>query len=234
MKLSNATPPNTSIQYAADLYNVREVTLHGTADLSFWEAVLRKEGLFPYHEADKAILLLSAIDAKWRGFKFREFVIAVGVCFNEDGANLDGYYLPHAFNSSKLLAFSERTFFRTPYFRCDIRLENKLPASIKLQDRREVLLDARMSIPSTPPVVEYLEWEGPIFLPNKRGKFFAVLAGEADIYPFSSETDKFELKPSARHGIFQQLIDSNFIGSVWSLRSKSRHAKSKTYKRDFE
>ena len=65
-------------------------------------------------------------------------------------------------------------------------------------------------------MVEYLEWEGPIFLPNDRGKFFAVLAGEADLYPFSPETDQFELKPSARHQIFQQLIDSNFVGSVWS------------------
>ena len=232
--MPKSTVTNTSIQYAADLYNVKEVTLHGTADLSFWEAVLRKERLFPYHERDKAILLLSAVDAKWRGFKFREFVIAVGVCQNENGTSLDGYYLPHAFNSSRLLAFSERVFFQTPYFHGDLRLENKLPASIKLQDRREVLLDARMSIPSTPPVVEYLEWEGPIFLPNNRGKFFAVLAGEADIYPFSSETDRFEIKPSARHRIFQQLIESNFIGSVWSLRSKSRHAKSKTYKRDAE
>ena len=80
------------------LYNVKEVTLYGTANLSFWEAVLHKEGLFPYHEADKAVLLISAMDAKWRGFKFKEFVIAVGVCLNENGTSLDGYFLPHAFN----------------------------------------------------------------------------------------------------------------------------------------
>ncbi|RKU16011.1 hypothetical protein C6503_13085 [Candidatus Poribacteria bacterium] len=228
--LKNAAA-NTSIQYAADIYNVKEVTLHGTADLSFWEAVLHKENLFPYHEEGKAVLLLSAIAAKWKGFRFREFVIAVGICLNENGESLDGYYLPHAFNSSKLLAFSERVFFRIPYFHGDIRLENKLPASIKLQDRTEVLLHARMSIPSTPPIVEYLEWEGPIFLPNNRGQFFAILAGEANLYPFSPETDQLEFKPSARHQIFQQLIDSNFVGSVWSLRNKSRHAKSKTYKK---
>ena len=66
--------------------------------------------------------------------------------------------------------------------------------------------------------------------PDKRGKFFAVLAGEADIYPFSTETDRLELKSSTRHQIFQQLIDSDFAGSVWSLRSNSRHAKSGTYK----
>ena len=228
--MSKRLEPNKSIKYAADLYNVKEVTLHGTADLSFWETVLHKENLFPYREGGKAVLLLSAIEAKWRGFRFKEFVIAVGICLDENGMSLDGYYLPHAFNSSKFLVFSERMFFRTPYFRGNIRLENKLPASIKLQDKTEVLLHARMSIPSTPPIVEYLEWEGAIFLPNNRGKFFAVLAGETEIYPFSPEIDQFEIKPSARHQIFQQLIDSNFVGSVWGLRSKSRHARSKTYK----
>ena len=230
MKLCNATPSNISIQYTADLDNVREVTLHGTADLSFWETVLHAESLFPYRQEDKAILLLSAIDAKWRGFKFREFVIAVGICFNENGASLDGYYLPRAFNSSKLLAFSERVFFQTPYFHGNIQLENKLPASIKLRDRTEVLLNAEMSVRDMLPTIEYQEWKGPVFLPNSRSKFFAILAGETESYPFSPATDRFELKPSAHHRIFQQLIESNFAGKTWSLRSSSRHAKSKTYK----
>ena len=232
--MSNTASTNPSIQYAANLYNVREVTLHGTADLPFWQAVLDAEGLLPYHENGKAVLLLSGIDAKWRGFKFKEFVIAVGVCDTEDGTSLDGYYLPHAFNSSKLLAFSERVFFKTPYFQGNIRLQNRIPAFIKLQDRTEVLFHAEMSMPDRSPIVEYLEWRGPIFLPNKRGKFFAILSGEAEIYPFSSEVDTFDIKPSADHKIFQQLIESNFTGSVWVLRSKSRHAKSKTYNRDFD
>ncbi len=232
--MSNSVSMNTSIQYAANLYNVREVTLHGTADLSFWQAVLEKEGLLPYHEADEAVLLLSAIDAKWRGFKFKEFVIAVGVCNTEDGTSLDGYYLPRAFNSSKLLAFSERAFFKTPYFHGNIRLQNGIPAFIKLQDKTEVLLHAKMSIPDTSPMVEDLEWRGPIFLPNKRGKFFAILAGEAEMYPFSSEVDTFDIKPSTDHEIFKQLIESNFTGSVWVLRNKARHAKSKTYSRYFD
>ncbi|RKU38563.1 hypothetical protein C6496_05705 [Candidatus Poribacteria bacterium] len=228
--MNNSGVSGTSIKYAADLDNVREVTLYGTADLSFWQEALRKEGFFPYQEADKAMLLLSAIDAKWRGFKFREFVIGVGVCYNENGTSLDGYYLPQAFNSSRLLAFSERVFFGTPYSRADIQLENKLPAFIKLYDRIEVLLRAEMAVPDAPPIVEYLEWQGPIFLPNRRGKFFAILAGETAIYPFSPETDLFEIKPGSRYEIFQQLIDSDFTGSVWGLRSSSRHAKSKTYK----
>lgn len=221
---------DASIKYAADLDNVKEVTLHGTADLSFWEAVLRKERFFPYQEADEAVLLLSAVDAKWRGFKFQEFVIAVGVSYNESGTSLDGYYLPQAFNSSKFLAFSERVFFRTPYAQGDIELRNKLPAFIKLWHDTGFLLHAEMSVPDMPPMVEYLEWKGAIFLPESRGKFFAVLEGEADIYPFSPETDRFEIQPSARYRIFRQLIESNFTGSVWSLRNNSRHAKSKTYK----
>ena len=229
--MRNLTSATSAIQYAADLDNVKEVTLHGTADLSFWETVLRKENLFPYHEADKAILLLSAIDAQWKGFKFREFVIAVGTCLNKNGASLDGYYLPHAFNSSKLLTFSEKVFFQTPYFHGNIQLQNRLPAFIKLRQRTDVLFRAEMSIPDISPTIEYLEWKGPVFLPNNRGKFFALLAGEAEIYPFSPEKDTLEIKPSAHHRIFQQLIDSNFVGSAWSLRSNSRHAKSKTDKR---
>lgn len=229
--MPESTSENISVQYAADLKNVTEVTLHGTADLSFWEAVLDKEGLLPYYETGKAVLLLSAIDAKWRGFKFKEFVIGVAVSNTEDGTSLDGYYLPRAFNSSKLLGFSERVFFKTPYFHGNIRLQNRIPAFIRLRDGSEVLLHAEMSIPDTPPMVEYLEWRGPIFLPNKRGKFFAILAGEAEIYPFSSEVDTFEINASTHHEIFQQLIESNFTGSVWVLRNNSRHAKSKTYRR---
>ena len=228
--MNNNGVSGTFVKYAADLDNVRDVTLYGTADLPFWKAVLRKERLFPYREADKALLLLSATDAKWRGFKFREFVIAVGVCYNENGVSLDGYYLLQAFNSSKLLTFSERAFFRTPYFQGDLQLENRLPAFIKLYDRVEVLLQAEMAMPEATPTVEYLEWKGPIFLPNRRGKFFAILAGEADIYPFSPEADRFEVKPASRYRIFQQLIESNFTGSVWTLRNSSRHARSKTYK----
>ena len=69
----------------------------------------------PNREGDKAVVCLGGADAKWRGFAFREPIIAVGVCLTEGGPGLDGYYLPHAYNSSRLLAFSERTFFRTPY-----------------------------------------------------------------------------------------------------------------------
>lgn len=229
-----STSSSSTPKYAADLDNVREVTLHGTADLSFWEAVLHKERLIPYHQEDKAVLLLSAIDAKWRGFRLREFVIAVGVCLNENEAKLDGYYLPHAFNSSKLLAFSERVFFQTPYFQGDIQLDSKFPASIKLRDKAEVLFNAEMSVQDTAPIIEYQEWKGPVFLPNNRGKFFAILAGDTESYPFSPATDQLEFTPSARHRIFQQLIESNFTGKTWSLRNHSRHAKSKTYKRDSE
>lgn len=79
------------------------------------------------------MLMLSEIYAKWKGFKFRKFVISVGVCLEEHETRIDRYYLPHAFNSSKLLAFSEKVFFFfTPYFQGTVYLENKLPASIQL------------------------------------------------------------------------------------------------------
>ena len=101
-------------------------------------------------------------------------------------------------------------FFGAPYSQAGIQLENKLPAFIKLYDRVEVLLHAEMAMPDATPTVEYLEWKGPIFLPNRRGKFFAILSGETAIYPFSLETDRFEIKPRSRYEIFRQLIDSDF------------------------
>ena len=66
----------------------------------------------------------------------------------------------------RLLAFSERVFFQTPYVQGDIQLVSRLPASIKLRNRTKVLLHAEMFTPNTSPTVEYLEWQGPIFLPN--------------------------------------------------------------------
>ena len=219
-------------KYAADIDKVKEVTLHGTADLLFWEAVLEREGLFAYREADKAVLLLSAVAAKWKGVRFKECVVAVGVCSEEDGTSLDGYYLPQAFNGCRLLALSERVFFRTPYVFGTIHTENRLPAAMRLQEGREVLLHAEMSADErASPVRVYQEWKGPIFLPDNSGKFFAVLAGETESYPFLPGADRCELKASSEYKIFQWLLESNFVGKMWSLRDNARHARSKTYPR---
>ena len=43
----------------ADLDDVKEVTLHATADLSLWEAVLHKEGLLSYQDAGKYLQILA-------------------------------------------------------------------------------------------------------------------------------------------------------------------------------
>ena len=221
-----STSSSSTPKYAADLDNVREVTLHGTADLSFWEAVLHKERLIPYHQEDKAVLLLSAIDAKWRGFRLREFVIAVGVCLNENEAKLDAI-IYHTLSIRPNSWLSRKGCFSDPLFQGDIQLDSKFPASIKLRDKAEVLFNAEMSVQDTGPIIEYQEWKGPVFLPNNRGKFFAILAGDTESYPFSPATDQLEFTPSARHRIFQQLIESNFTGKTWSLRNHSRHAKVK-------
>ena len=120
-----------------------------------------------------------------------------------------------------------------PLFRAMLLFDTKglIPKFCALHWGFGVSLIPELRIAYRGPVTEYQEWKGPVFLPNNRGKFYAILAGETESHPFSPAMDQLELRPSARHRIFQHLIESNFVGKPWSLRSSSRHAKSKTYRR---
>ena len=229
MHSADRSPP--AVKYVADITGVTEVTLRGTAAAAFWAPLLETVQLFPYQESGRAVLMLSATEGRWRGFRFREFVIAVGACFSKAGQELDGYYLPSAFNNVKLLAFSERLFFRTPYLHADIHVASDPPAGMRVESDGAVLLEAEMTArQDAKPTAGFKEWEGPIFLPAQRGKFFALLSGDTRRYPFSTERDRVEISASAAHLVFAQLQESDFIGNVWSVRTNARHARSKTYK----
>lgn len=101
---------NSAITYVTRIENVREVILHGAADLSFWRARLHMSGLFPYQEQGRAALLLTATDLSWLGVRFQEFTVSVVVSQVEDGSRQDGFYLVGAFNSSRLLTLAENLF----------------------------------------------------------------------------------------------------------------------------
>ncbi|RIK14702.1 MAG: hypothetical protein DCC51_15530, partial [Anaerolineae bacterium] len=115
--------------YISTITGVREVALTGTADLASWSARLRAMNLVPYNDNGRASLLLTAIEARFRGIPFREMSISV-VVSDDGGANVGGAYLAHAFNSSRLLAFAERAFFRTPYHLAVLTATEQLPARI--------------------------------------------------------------------------------------------------------
>jgi hypothetical protein len=227
---------NHRIRYAAKIKHVREVALHGTADLLFWSAILQQASLVPYTAHGKAELVLSATALSWKGFRFRELTITVAIGVDGDPAQHGGFYLAHAFNSSPILAYAERVFFKTPYYHGQIRVQAQAPALIELGELASAQFKARMAQPQAPATIRDETWSGWVFLPrkttNKPGhKFFVRLSGEQQIYPFSP-SDQIAIKPD--HEIFQWLIDSNFAATEWRIRSNAEHAKSKTYTRTFD
>jgi hypothetical protein len=134
---------STTVRYVAELTHVREVSLLGTADLAFWEERLKEEGLAPAESEGKALLLLIAADSKFMGVRFRELSFSVLVGRQEEGARRGGAYLAQAFNSCRLFAFCERTFFSTPYYHGDVRVSASFPPFPGVEEARRGPLPGR-------------------------------------------------------------------------------------------
>ncbi len=131
-------------RYVAEIRQVREIAVHGLADLGYWSDRLQPQGLDPVSDDSRAQLVLTAVAAKWMGSRFRELSIGVLARAQWNVGHEEGIYLAHAFNSSRLLAFCERTLFRTPYFHADIRLDAGLPLSITVASSKQKLLEVKM------------------------------------------------------------------------------------------
>ena len=209
--------------YISTITGVREVALAGTADLAYWRERLRGEGLALLDEAGRASLLLTAIEAKFRGIPFRELSISVLL---EDG----GVFLAHAFNSSRLLAFAERAFFQTPYHLARLDVDEQLPARMGVARGGRDLFVARMGSGRPPARREDAVFDGPIYLPGGMKVFFARLSGAAGIFPFEA-VDTVTLTPDSTESIFRRLVESGFAGEEWRVRSGAVHARTKTYNR---
>ena len=234
---------NTHIKWAAELAHVREVSLLGPADLTFWRDRLRKEDLVPTERDGRAQVLIIAVEARFWGVRFHELSFAVLVSRHEEGTQQDACYLIRAFNSRRLFAMCERVFFSTPYYHGDVRLSASFPASIRLVETGEVIFQAEMQAGGFTPAREPLRcgedgWEGAVFLPDHgRGKgrqgnvFFARIRGHTRTYPFLPSKDAMTIRPSPDSGVLQALIDSRFVAKEWAIRADALHAKSKTYKR---
>lgn len=225
-----------AIHYIAQINHVKEVILFGTADLAFWRERLRTQGLFPSDDNGQAALLITATDLVWLGIRFQELTVSIMISQPEDGGRQDGFYLVRAFNSSHLLALAERTFFRTPYHHAQVQAEHRLPASFALRGGSSPIL--RASMKGARPLMRRADeqWEGTIFLPRDANPanapdryFFARLGGDTETYPFSSQTDLFELASASHERAVQWLIASNFRAQEWRLRANATHARSRTY-----
>jgi hypothetical protein len=233
------------IKYVAAIEHVREVTLRGTADYAFWQDCLACYELTPVDRNGRARILIIAASMRYMGIQFTEVTFSVEVVPPGEYQQSDAGFLIHAFNTSRMFAFSERIFFGTPYYHADCRLSTSSPISMEVADadhttfhattKSSIAADATNRAP-TGRAVE--TWEGPIFLPakpnstsQKRYVFFAKLHGIADVHPFRPDLDSISIAPSRNAAVFQNLIDSDFVGEEWSVKTDATHARSRTYPR---
>ena len=224
-----------TIRYVAEPKHVREVTLTGTSDFGFWSDYLKGEGLTPIRCGDAAQVWIVSAEMVYLGVRFTEVSLSVRTVLTQDG-NSEGMRLLHAFTSSRVFAWCERTMFATPYSHGAGRVSVQNPLSVRLDAAGGCVLSAKMSPLARAALRAGDErWEGPVFLPPRDAAddgrlFFGRLSGHTVVYPFLS-SDRFELEPSARGGVLQPLADSRFFPQEWVVRADATHGKSKTYRR---
>ncbi|HMV76452.1 MAG TPA: hypothetical protein PL048_21375 [Leptospiraceae bacterium] len=214
-----------NISYAAEINGVKEIILRGKADLSFFQKKLSEYRLVPYSENGSADITISAVSLEWKKIKFQELTVSVTAL---TASQEKVFFLPTAFNSNRFLAFSERFFFKTPYYSGNLSSEPE-NFIIKFSSFEETVLSASKK-GGSPVSVENESLNVKVFLPskNKERYFHAVLQGETETYPFEKE-DILEIRPIIEYPVFTWLIESGFKASEWKLRRNAFHAKSRTY-----
>lgn len=222
-------------RYITTVASVRDVRLAGIGDLAFWQQYLHVLPLIPYALNGTAHMIISATEFVWQRIPVQEFVLSLVVALPHDPATPAGFYLVHAFNSSRLLALIERVFFQTPYIYGQTHSTAVPPASITLTTTQRTVLQASMS-PNTMLSQHTDEpWEGRIFLPVQApGKqraqpyFFAKFTGACAIYPWT-DADTLTLIPDQSNPVCACLHASHFQATEWRLHTNATHARSKTY-----
>lgn len=216
-------------KYDVEVHNVREVTLLGTADLPYWSARLRDTGLYPTDVNGRAQIMFCAAAMRFMGIGARELSVSIAVSERPEASRHDGYYLVHAFNSVRLFAWFERTWFHTPYQHAAIHVDPQTPASMQAKWAGTDMLHAFMETGARAPATQGAGWEGPVYLPNGR-VFFARLAGDTQTYPFSPG-DRLLVNPVLNIPVLQWLVDSGVVGQEWIVRPNATHGKSRTRRR---
>ena len=226
-----------SVKYVAEVAPVKEVTLHGLADLAFWRSKLAAENLQPLESDGRAKLIISATEARFWGITFREALIGIHVQpTSAMPAGMPAMYLVQAWNSLSAFAWIERTMFGTPYAAGLIAVDPRYPSSLQLTQRGQMLIAAGMS-GETQKQAEVVEenWHGAIFLPRRKGApqklFIAKLAGTTEYFPHRPG-DSFNFARSQLCPAIDWLLDSHFAPEAWHVRQTATHAKSKTYRAD--
>jgi hypothetical protein len=238
--LHAATGSIAPLQFVAEISQVREVSLIGTADLAFWKERLEREKLFPAEMDRQAQILISGTSAKFKGIPFQELSISVFVSREERRAQREGAFLTQAFNSNWFFALVERMWFATPYDRAQIAVEATLPAAVQVMLHNQIVFRSAMvqqGIAERTAIRCGDEgWEGPIFLPGRRSLagdkwFYARVGGQTSVYSFLADRDELTIRPELGPPALSWLVQSHFAGRQWIIRDSAVHAKSKTYAR---
>lgn len=223
------------LKFVARVAPVKEVTLHGTADLAFWRKQFAAERLTPVEVDGRAQLFISSTETRFWGILFRESLIGIQVTRdNSDSEQVTGLFLPQAWNSLRAFAWVERNVFGTPYDHGQVTVDPKSPARLAISAQGQPLITAAQATARQPVSTADESWQGPIFLPTRPGKppqlFIAQLNGRTDHYDFIPGNDQFDLAADAANAAVRALIDSGFTPTRWHLRAVAEHAKSKTYR----
>ena len=121
------------VKYVAQLTGVRELALHGVADLSWWRAHLAGEGLEPVESDGSAQVVVTGLDGRWLLWPFRD--LSVSVVARRPDSEETGIFFARAFNASRFLVFFESRWFKLPYSRRAVRVEVGESPSMCLGDR---------------------------------------------------------------------------------------------------
>lgn len=222
-------------KYVTIVHHVKEVSVHGRAELAYWQRYLAREGLRAHDDHGCAELVLIAAEMVWMGARFTELSVSVAVQGERPGQR-GGMYLVQAFNSSRAFAWFERALFQTPYHHARTRVSATPPVSFALEVDGAPVLSATLDASRPPATCGPEAFSGPVYLPaalthtpRAEKLFYAELSGETQIYPFGPG-DVTYLSPHSRTPVVGWLVESGFEGLAWHVRPDAVHKKSQTYR----
>lgn len=233
---------NGQIRYVAEPRNVREVSMRGTADLSYWQHRFKLSRLAPVMSKGRAQILIISAQMRFMGLRFSELSISVFVSDRSRPDRADSVFLVQAFNTQRAFAFCERALFSTPYQHGIVKVGHQLPVSVQLETTRFGSLRAEMGAnPSDSPRVPSRSddegWSGRVFLPNRgsnpfdsRRYFHAKTTGRAHVYAFDSQVDTLLHDSLPPGSPLLPLRDSGFEVDEWIVREDAIHGKSRTFR----
>jgi len=212
------------VKYIAQLKGVRELALHGAADLAWWGERLAGEGLAPVAADGAAQVVVTGLDARWLAWPFRD--LSVSVLARRAGADEAGVYFAGAFNASRFIVFFESRWFGLPYARRTVHVELGAGGAMRLGDGD---LAAEMAPRAAAGEPEDLGYTGALFLPGGRWLHVSIRGGTF-VHEFDAQRDRFTIAPACADPVLAALRASAFRPLAWHVRPDATHARSKTFR----